>query len=136
MDKMRVNGHSIVIKRNKLIIDGKVVVVKLKSSLFGNSISVKDGILQIGKNIIDIIPDGVVVNGEKQKLSGFSETLNENANVSETTKVVESAEVDAMDASSGNEAATKEAKSKHKNKHTVQIARHIINIDGGSVIDL
>lgn len=69
MNSIYVNGYKIDICGDKLYIDGKLVEVKLKRSLFGigTSISTSTGRkskIKIGRNSIVISPKGIEVNGK------------------------------------------------------------------------
>ena len=56
MNQIYVNGHSIMVKGDNLIIDGKLVDVKLKRSLFGGT-----SIVSSGGTIVNSFVSGAIV---------------------------------------------------------------------------
>lgn len=109
MNQIYVNGHSIMVKGNNLIIDGKLVDVKLKRSLFGGTSIVSSGgtivnsfvsgaivsnlssnansKIKIGRNTIVLKGDKITVNGKEVNFKcekpveskSLKEELNDNA---------------------------------------------------------
>lgn len=75
MDQIYIDGHSIVFKGNNLIIDGKLVDVKLKRSLFGGTIvnsfvSNEISKIKIGRNTIVLKDNKITINGKEINFEG------------------------------------------------------------------
>ena len=82
---LQINGHVISTVGSQLSVDGKVIDVKLKYSLLGNSISMINNIVKIGRNKIEVYKDYFIVNGKKIELSNLEGNENVTSNAFNVT---------------------------------------------------